>query len=229
MYKYETHLHTSPVSRCAKAGVRESLEFYKSRGYTGVFITNHFANEAKTIDQSLPYEERIAYYYSDFEQGVEIGKEIGLDVFSGVEITFGGTDFLIYGPDKQWYLDHPEVETMPASTVLPHYMDHGALVIQAHPFREAKYIDHIRLFPRCVHGVEVINGGRTPFENQMAKLYAQSYGLLEFAGSDNHTANKRKLLAGLYFDQPIVSEQDFADRVKRQQMRLFDEINTDAL
>ena len=42
MYKYETHLHTSPVSKCAIASVRDSLEFYKSLGYDGVFITNHF-------------------------------------------------------------------------------------------------------------------------------------------------------------------------------------------
>ena len=41
MLKYETHLHTSPVSKCAKASVRESLEFYKKAGYAGVFITNH--------------------------------------------------------------------------------------------------------------------------------------------------------------------------------------------
>ena len=42
MYKYETHLHTSPVSVCARVEVRETLEFYKSLGYDGVFITNHF-------------------------------------------------------------------------------------------------------------------------------------------------------------------------------------------
>ena len=32
-YLYEMHLHTAPVSKCAKAGVRESLEYYKSLGY----------------------------------------------------------------------------------------------------------------------------------------------------------------------------------------------------
>jgi len=42
MYKYETHLHTSPVSRCASADVETTLEYYKSLGYDGVFITNHF-------------------------------------------------------------------------------------------------------------------------------------------------------------------------------------------
>ena len=42
MYLYETHLHTSPVSRCAKATVRETIEYYKEAGYAGVFMTDHF-------------------------------------------------------------------------------------------------------------------------------------------------------------------------------------------
>ena len=53
MYLYETHLHTSPVSRCAIATVRENLEYYKSIGYSGVFITNHhnhFINGSLTED-----------------------------------------------------------------------------------------------------------------------------------------------------------------------------------
>ena len=40
MYRYETHLHTAPVSRCAKSTVRQALECYKSLGYDGIFITN---------------------------------------------------------------------------------------------------------------------------------------------------------------------------------------------
>ena len=42
MFKYETHLHTMPVSKCAHKSIRENLEFYKKAGYDGVFITNHF-------------------------------------------------------------------------------------------------------------------------------------------------------------------------------------------
>lgn len=37
MYKYETHLHTYPVSKCAKADVSDNLEFYKKMDYDGVF------------------------------------------------------------------------------------------------------------------------------------------------------------------------------------------------
>jgi hypothetical protein len=57
MYRYETHMHTLPVSRCARATVRESLEFYKSIGYDGVFITNHFIDGNVNINEPMTYEE----------------------------------------------------------------------------------------------------------------------------------------------------------------------------
>ena len=214
MFKYETHLHTSPVSRCARATVEENLLFYKSLGYDGVFITNHFLDGNIQIDRSLPYEEQIAYFFSDYEQGVEIGEKLGIKVFPGVEITYGGTDFLIYGLDTQWYLQHPEILTMEKTEELTLMMESGALIIQAHPFREAGYINHIRLFPRHVHGVEIINGCRSEGENHMAKLYAEHYGLLPFAGSDNHTASAQKRLAGMGFDTPICTVEDFVERIK---------------
>lgn len=223
MFKYETHLHTSPVSRCARATVEENLLFYKSLGYDGVFITNHFLDGNIQIDRSLPYEEQIAYFFSDYEQGVEIGEKLGIKVFPGVEIAYGGTDFLIYGLDTQWYLQHPEILTMEKTEELTLMMESGALIIQAHPFREAGYINHIRLFPRHVHGVEIINGCRSEGENHMAKLYAEHYGLLPFAGSDNHTASAQKRLAGMSFDTPICTVEDFVERIKSGAGELFTE------
>lgn len=223
MYKYETHLHTSPVSACAGATVRQSLEFYKSIGYDGVFITNHFIDGNISGDHSKSYAERIEYFFSDYEEGVKIGKELGIKVFCGVEQSLGGTDFLIYGLDKQWFLSHPEIEQMKKSDELALYMENGALVIHAHPFREAGYIDHIRLFPRRVHGVEIINACRTDFENKMAAQYAENYGLLTFAGSDNHCAEGQKKLAGMCSETPIEDEQDFVNAVQNGKMKIFKE------
>lgn len=225
MYKYETHLHTAPVSLCARAGVRETLEFYKELGYDGVFITNHFLDGNINVDQSLSYEEKVNYYFADYEQGAAIGEEIGLKVFPGVELSYGGTDFLIYGLDKAWYLAHPQIMQMKKSEELAFLMDSGALVIQAHPFREAHYIDHIRLYPRQIHGVEVMNANRTEAENALAKLYAAHYGLLETAGSDNHVGPKQKKLAGICCETPICSVEDFIHRVKNQQIEIFTAVN----
>ena len=213
MYVYETHLHTAPVSACATASVRENLEFYKSIGYAGVFITNHFIDGNLNIDKNnSTYEEKIKFYFSAYEEARAIADEIGISVFSGLESSLDGTDFLVYGLDEKWFLEHPEIETMKKSKVLPYYMQHGALVIQAHPFREAHYIDHIRLFPRCVHGVEIYNGGTKKEMNEMAQKYADHYGLLYFSGSDNHRGVRSKV-GGMQSPNPIKDEADFVRRV----------------
>jgi hypothetical protein len=213
MYRYETHLHTSPVSACAGCSVRENLEFYKALGYDGVFITNHFIDGNISCDRSLPYEDKVSFYFSDYEEGLRLGEEIGIKVFAGVEISYGGTDFLVYGLDKEWFLAHPEYETLYISEKLALMAENGGLIIQAHPFREASYINHIRLFPRHVAGVEVFNACRSDFENQMAEHYAKSYNLIPFAGSDNHQASAKTVLGGMESATPIKNEADFIEGV----------------
>jgi hypothetical protein len=221
MYKYETHSHTWPVSICARVSVEESLAFYKEMGYDGVFITNHFLDGNINIDKSLPYEAQIAFYFSDYEEGLRIGEKLGLKVFFGAELSYGGTDFLVYGLDKAWFLTHPEIMEMKKSRELEFFMESGALVIQAHPFREAAYIDHIRLFPRQIHGVEVTNACRKDSENRLAEIYAEHYGLLKIAGTDNHLGPRQKKLAGVSFETPIESEADFVRRIMNGEGELF--------
>ena len=194
-------------------------------GYDGVFITNHFYDGNINIDRTLPYEELIEFYFTDYEEAKRLEAEIGIKVFLGVETSYKGTDFLIYGLDKDWFLSHPEIRDMKRSDMLNLFKECGALVIQAHPYREASYIDHIRLFPRNIHGVEIINASRNDMENALAKAYAEAYGLIEFAGSDNHSAKSKKRLAGVSFDRPIVDERDFIDRTKNGEAKVFDLIN----
>lgn len=221
MYKYETHLHTLPVSGCARASVEENLEFYKSLGYDGVFITNHFLDSNIGIDRNEPYEKKINFFFSDVEHAKAVGAKIGLKVFEGAELSNGGTDFLIYGLYKDWYLEHPEIMEMEKSEELAFMKDAGALVVQAHPFREANYIDHIRLYPRHVHAVETINACRTDFENEMADRYAEAYGLLKVAGSDNHTAGRQKKLAGMMCNTPLTCEEDYIKGVLSGTLEMF--------
>ena len=220
-YLYETHLHTAPISRCARASLCESLHFYKSLGYAGVFVTNHFIDGNIGCDKSLSYGEMIEFYFSEESEAEALGAELGIDVFFGIEMSYGGTDFLVYGLDKAWFLAHPEIAAMKKSEQLPQMAAEGALVIQAHPFREAHYIDHIRLFPRAVHGVEVYNASRGAFENEMAERYAEAYGLLPFAGSDNHVADRQRTLGGMASPTPIRDVRDFIDRVKSREIVPF--------
>ena len=221
MYKYETHLHTKPASACSRATVRESLECYKNLGYDGVFITNHFLDGNIGIDKSRPYEEKIEFYFADYEEGLKIGKELGIKVFLGAELSYGGTDFLVYGLDKEWFLKNPQIMEMQKSEELTFMRKNGALVIQAHPYRKAEYIDHIRLYPEHIDGVEIINIRRPEFENKMAMIFADQYKLLKTAGTDNHDGANQKRFAGLFSETPLVDERDFINRVRNGEMNIF--------
>ena len=221
MYRYETHLHTSPVSKCAGATVRESLEFYKFQGYDGVFITNHFIDGNINIDKDVPYEEKIKFYFSDYEAALEISKEIGIKVFLGAEMHFGGNHFLVFGLDKEWFLAHPEAMDMKFSDRLKFMREEGAFIIHAHPFDDRPFIDHIKLFPYCVDAVEVINATKTPFQNAMANFYAEAYGLLKTGGSDNHSAGNRNDFAGIECEEPIESFSDFVVKAKAGKLSVF--------
>ena len=214
-------MHTLPVSRCARYSVRENLEFYRSLGYDGIFITNHFLDGNINIDKSLPYEEKVKFYFSDYYEALKLSQEIGIKVFLGVEISYRGTDFLIYGLDKEWFLAHPEIMDMKKSEELPFLASHGALVIQAHPYRQDRHIDHIRLFPHCIEGVETVNACRTELENRMADIYADAYGFVKTAGTDNHIGSRITHLAGMESDTPLTDEADFIRRIRNQEMKIF--------
>ena len=135
MYRYETHLHTSPVSRCALATVESTVDFYKKADYDGIFITNHFLDGNANIDSDsgMSYNEKIEFYFSDYEKGVELGKKVGLKVFLGIESSYRGTDFLIYGLNKKWFLDNPDIMSMDKRTQLKFIRQSGGFIIQAHP------------------------------------------------------------------------------------------------
>ena len=75
------------------------------------------------------------------------------------------------------------------------------------------------------NGVEVINACRSDDVNEMARLYAEHYGLLKFAGSDNHAAEHIARLAGMTCERPINSETDFVKAVLGGEMDIFLENN----
>lgn len=223
MYLYETHCHTAESSKCAGASGETQARFYKERGFTGLFITDHFLNANTTAAWDLPWEQRVDILFSGYENAKKAGEEIGLDVFFGWEYTVGGSDFLTYGLDKQWLLKHPEVMDLHPNDYFDLVHSAGAYISHAHPFREDWYIDMIRLFPRKCDGAEIINSHRTQFENDLAKQFADNYGLSYTAGSDNHHANQARL-SGLVFDRRIKSETDFTDALRSGKYELYDHI-----
>lgn len=221
MYKYELHLHTSEVSKCGRTSAVKMVDFYKSVGYTGVFITDHFFNGNTNVDTKQSWSKMISDYMVGYYNAKKRGEEIGLDVFFGIEYSYHGTDVLVYGLDEKWLLQHPFIMQMRTTEFCDYVRSEGALVIHAHPYREAAYINMIRLFPRNVDGVEIFNACRTDFENDRAKEYADNYNLLYSAGTDNHIG-LRERVGGMEFEERIKDEKDLIAKIKNNQGKIFE-------
>ena len=220
MYRYETHLHTSVTSACSRFTPREIVEKYKRLGYAGIFVTDHFLNGNSTVPWSMPYGERIKLFCEGFRAVKREAAGRGLDVFFGLEFSYYGTDFLVFGLGEEWLLKHPEIMEMSVRDFCEFARAEGGFVSHAHPYREAFYIDHIRLYPSNVSALETLNACRDERTNHLADVLADAYGLKKTAGSDIHGA-EQKLLAGMEFQQKISSEEDFVSRLKRGEGNIF--------
>lgn len=233
-YLYETHMHTSEGSVCAASSGAEMAKAYAGAGYTGIVITDHFFYGNTAIDRDLPWREWVEKFCLGYERAREAGEKLGLQVFFGWESCYRGTEFLVYGPDKQWLLQHPEIRDATVEEQLKLVHEGSGIVIQAHPFREASYIREIRLFPHEVDGVEGVNashsspfkkGPRHPEFNERAVAYAKKYNLPMTAGSDQHDTDM--LWGGMVFSRKLSDVHDFAQAVlNRKAVELLDGTET---
>jgi len=192
-YRYEMHLHTREGSACAKSSITEQLQVYHALGYAGVCITDHFYKGNTSVPRQLPWDMWVTQFYKSYEMGRELAEQWDMDLFWGWEYSYHGNDFLIYGLGMDWLLAHPEPSDLSLQAYLRQVRSDGGYVVHAHPFREASYIDYIRLLPRDVDGVEIWNAEQPDFVNRLAAQYAENYGLPAFAGSDNHSGRQKKL------------------------------------
>ena len=234
-YKYETHLHTSEASACGSSKAADYISVYKRIGYDGIFVTDHFFGGNTCVSFELDWSARIQQYCSGYEAALEEAqKQNEIDggnfkVFFGIEQTFDGDDYLIYGLNKEWLLAHPEIESMNHGQLFEAVSQAGGLMIQAHPFRLRGYMQAIHLHPREVHGIEVYNGGNTPDQNELALAYAKAYDFPMTSGSDIHNitfALENKIegkmnLGGMEFDEPLNNIEDYIRLIKEKKGRIL--------
>jgi len=219
-YRYETHTHTAEVSRCSWISAVDLVRVYKKLGFGGVWITDHFLNGNTTVPRNLPWEEQVRLFCRGYYNAYYEGQRIGIDVFFGWEYSFRGTDLLTYGLEPKWLLAHPEVIELHINDYCDLVHEHGGFIAHAHPFREADYIDLIRLLPRKVDAVEVVNTCRTDFENTMADQYADNYQLLKIAGSDNHVGVLSSY-GGIEVAHRVRHDRELIDAIEDGNAKLF--------
>ncbi len=215
-YKYETHTHTREGSACASATGRQMVRAHIEAGYAGMIITDHFFNGHTAVPKNMPWDTRVELFCKGYEHALEEAKGTGFHVFFGWEYTYRGTDFLTYGLDKDFLLEHPDMLSWSVEDYLIRVREHGGFVSHAHPFREASYIETIRLFPGLVDAVEVINASHIdPKFDEKAMAYAQKHSLLQTSGSDSHHLDGL-FGGGMEFDYEIKSIEEFIEAVRRK-------------
>ncbi len=224
-YLYETHLHTAMGSACAHATPEKMVRAAKEKGYAGIFITEHNWRGNSCIDGAIPWEMWIDRMAESYRAAKREGDRIGLSVFFAYEAGFfgkphHGAEFLIYGITPQWLKEHPHLRDLDAPEHLCLVRQAGAMVIHAHPYREAGYIRQVFLLPDAVDGVEAINAAHSNSRSishnseifdRRAIEYARGNHLPMTAGSDIHTADLYG--GGVAFKTPLHSVSDYCSAI----------------
>jgi predicted metal-dependent phosphoesterase TrpH len=220
LYRYETHLHTSEASACARASGAEHVRYYKEAGYEGIIVTDHFFNGNCAVDRSLPWDKWVDLFCKGYENAKEEGERIGLSVFFGWEANFKGTEFLIYGLDKEWLKSHPDILSWSIEEQYKRVHEDGGFIVHAHPYRVRPYIKEVRLFPEYIDAVEVINVGNQNDEfNKQAGEYARKYSLPVTAGTDAH--GHENIHSGIAFNHKLEDINDYIKTVKSEEYELI--------
>ena len=228
MNKYELHLHTAECDKAADLKAKDIVRKYYEAGYAGMVVTDHyfsifdqwFADELAGLDQKQRMQRWLLGYYEAREEG----EKLGFTVLPGAEVRFDGlhtyslhpdqslqtcgnvNDYLIYGVDEQFFFDSPPLNFCKNVEELISLLPANACVVQAHPFRDKMTVTD----PSPLFGLEVFNGGNSPFRNELAKLFAAHYGKPITSGSDYHGRN-RFASGGIMTDRIIKSPTDLTN------------------
>ena len=190
---------------------------YQDLGYSGVIVTDHFFNGNTAVPRALPWKEWVKRFCRGYEEAREEGERRGFGVFFGWEETFDDCDdYLVYGLDREWLLEHPEARGWTRGEQHRAVRAAGGCVVQAHPFRQHYWIKRVVLSGGCVDGVEAANMGNMERSyDALAMRYARSLRLPATAGSDIHAAERlaRGDAFGVYVEEELGSAGDFARAV----------------
>jgi len=220
-YLYETHMHTSEVSRCASASAKEQVASYKKQGYTGVIVTDHFINGYSMCSYKPTWELKMKCLVSGYEAAKRAGKKQGLDVFLGWEFTIRGADFLTYGLGIEFLLAHPNMDKFGIEQYSALVRENGGYLAQAHPYRDRFYIEHnYPVAPHLIDGVEVYNSLDRESANTKAFEFAQKNNLPMQAGSDSHDRHNAPY-TGIVLPQKAETIHDIIKQIKAREAKIL--------
>ncbi len=184
IYKIETHLHTKPVSACARFWPEEMIGFYKEAGYSTVFVSDHFSkSHFDKLGDELTWSQKVDLMYESFMRACKKGEELGITVLFSPEYSLHGNHYLLYHTTPEFLKSRDDFFDISLEEFYNYAKAHRVTIIQAHPYRDGKCTPQ----PGYVDGFEAINSNprHENFDEKVFEL-AKKYQCLLSAGSDAH-------------------------------------------
>ena len=216
-YKYEMHTHTSPVSRCGRVSVKDIMNMYIEKGFSGIVLTDHYS-PLTWYDQSLVApQKKIEFYLQSYREMKKIAPS-DFTVMFGMELRHYATsnDYLIYGMDDKWLEKQGNLMAVWEKKVYEMMHKEGYLVYEAHPFRPGR----TRCNTDYIDGVEIYNGKTEKKYNDKAEKWAKEKGLLAVSGSDFHKLEHAGR-GGIITEKPIKNNADLLETLKSMDFEMI--------
>ncbi len=222
MFKTELHMHTSPVSRCAKVDAKSTALHFANEGYRTIVITNHLS--PALFAKELPCEHDdwkgiVDFYLSDY-RAAKTAVAGRMNVLLGMELRVheNGNDYLVYGIDEQFLYDLGNPFDKKIKHIAPLIKEAGGLLFQAHPFRSGMTVTD----PYLLDGIEVFyfSAGHDS-RNDIACEWAKKFGLVGICGQDYHNASYL-FGAGILTDSEITDNKHLVEILKSGAFKLTD-------
>lgn len=187
MFKTELHIHTSPVSKCARTSPEDMVEDFIENGYSTIVITNHFSPTLTDIilKKQTTHEQTVEFFLSDYERAKKAANG-RLNVLLGMEYRnrHNLNDYLVYGIDEEFLYQAKGCLEMDIKEASALFHEKGALIYQAHPFRDTMTVTS----PKYLDGIEGGNFCTThDSRNDIAMVWAEKFNMNTVYGSDYHS------------------------------------------
>ncbi len=212
MYKYELHMHTKEGSACAHDTVHDMIRKYKSLGYSGMVVTNHFYCGNTSVSREQSWYDFVMEYARAYYEGQKTAKELDFDLIFGIEQGYGdGREILIYGVEPEFIAERPALIEENLELWSKEIRQAGGFVAYAHPFRNREYIKDPNEVPdlKFADGVEVHNYCNQPEDNEKAQRIFGNSGAILIAGSDMHNTDF-KYANGVVFKNRVKNSAELA-------------------
>ena len=188
----DLHVHEELFSACSRLSLEDAVTFARYSGLGAICITNH---------DSLDIAES-GYL-----------RTVNFPVFVGVELSTLQGDMLAFGLERL-----PSFKPT-AQEFIDFVADQNGFSCAAHPFRTwnnvlGNCLDSLR----GLHGMEVLNGGNTDYENALAMQACKRLGLVALGGSDAHLGRNIGSCA-TWFPEPVTSPRELIRIMKSGRCR----------